>query len=223
MTTINHKKKICIIGAGMGGLLSAMYLARRGHEITICELRPDLRVEMVDKGRSINMTLALRGMKALADIGALDTIMPLTLPLRGRLVHRSDGVEKFYPYGKTKDQVIYSINRAQLNAALISLAEQIPNVQILFNHRCIKLQKNAEVTVRNEVSKAEFIRAYDLIIGADGTYSQVRQEMQRGERGNFQIEFNEFGYKELTIPPGPNSTYQLDNSVLHVWPRSRHM
>ena len=58
--------KITIVGAGLGGSLLAIYLARRKYEVHVFERRGDLRREPVEVGRSIKLTLAERGLAALA-------------------------------------------------------------------------------------------------------------------------------------------------------------
>jgi len=62
-----------------------------------------------------------------------------------------------------------------------------------------------------------------LIIGADGTFSTVRQQMHRGERANYHQEFMSHGYKELVIPPGADGEFRLDPNALHIWPRGHRL
>jgi kynurenine 3-monooxygenase len=52
--------KITIVGAGLCGTLLGIFLARRGWEIDVYELRGDLRCEPVEAGRSINSTLSVQ-------------------------------------------------------------------------------------------------------------------------------------------------------------------
>ncbi|MGB1823446.1 MAG: FAD-dependent oxidoreductase, partial [Ilumatobacteraceae bacterium] len=81
---------IVIAGGGPAGALLATHLGRAGHSVTVYESRPDLRVSEVDAGRSINLALATRGIVPLIDIGVIDRVDEITIPMRGRMVHAVD-------------------------------------------------------------------------------------------------------------------------------------
>ena len=40
---------------------------------------------------------------------------------------------------------------------------------------------------------------------------------------NYSQVFQNYGYKELTIPPGANGEFLLEKNVLHIWPRGHFM
>ncbi|MEZ7929502.1 MAG: NAD(P)/FAD-dependent oxidoreductase, partial [Flavobacteriales bacterium] len=46
------KKNITIVGAGLAGSLCALYLTKRGHNVSIFERRNDLRSEIITAGKS---------------------------------------------------------------------------------------------------------------------------------------------------------------------------
>jgi kynurenine 3-monooxygenase len=62
-----------------------------------------------------------------------------------------------------------------------------------------------------------------VVIGTDGSASAIRMEMLKMGRFNFSQEYLEHGYKELTIPAGPNGQYQIEKNALHIWPRKTYM
>ena len=101
-----------VVGAGLAGSLLTILLARRGLQVTLFEKRRDPRSGPVDSGRSINLALAARGIRGLARAGVLDRIMPLTIAMRGRMVHEHDGRTELQMYGVRPDEVIYSVSRA---------------------------------------------------------------------------------------------------------------
>ncbi|HSF40962.1 MAG TPA: NAD(P)-binding protein, partial [Thermoanaerobaculia bacterium] len=109
--------KITIVGAGLGGSILGIYLARRGYEVHLFELRGDLRREPVEVGRSIKLTLAERGLAALRELGLEEEVQStITVPLRGRAVHSGKGTVVYQPYGKNDQEVIHSFSRNDLNA-----------------------------------------------------------------------------------------------------------
>jgi kynurenine 3-monooxygenase len=125
----------------MGGSMMATYLARRGCQVDIFERRGDMRREPIEKGRSINMTLATRGLKALEEVGLLDEVMKMTISLKGRMVHELSNEVTFQPYGKDDHEVIHSITLNALNAILMNAAQSYPNVKFHFHMRCMNVDK----------------------------------------------------------------------------------
>jgi kynurenine 3-monooxygenase len=224
MTTKVSEKNVAIMGAGMAGTVMAMFLARRGWNVDVYEMRPDPRKTGVHGGRSINMTLAVRGLVALSRVIDVNQILDLTIPLQGRMVHEIDGSTRFHPYGINPKEVIYAVTRSKLNARLMDLAQTFPNTHIHFNRRCIAIdKKNWVVDIRNEQSGEITQVAPDVLIGADGTFSSMRQQMHRHEYANFQQEYLESGYRELVFTAGPEGTFQMPNNALHLWPRGKSM
>jgi kynurenine 3-monooxygenase len=143
--------KVTIIGAGMSGCLMAIYLARENFQVEIYERRGDMRKETVKQGRSINMTLARRGIQPLEEVGLLDKVMKITLPLKGRIVHTPGGRVVFQPYGKNDHEVIHSVMRNDLNMVLMNEAERYPSVRFNFLQRCVRVDKtNTIVHIQDE-------------------------------------------------------------------------
>ena len=72
---------VVIVGAGQAGALLAIYLARAGCDVTVYEGRPDLRRVDIDSGRSINLALATRGIVPLVEVGVIDRVDEITIPM----------------------------------------------------------------------------------------------------------------------------------------------
>lgn len=215
------QKDIVIIGAGLVGSLLGIYLAKRGHKVRIYERRADMRKEAVVAGRSINLALSDRGLKALREVGIADEVMKIAIPMPGRMIHSKDCSTNFQPYGK-EGQAINSVSRAELNKKLMDLAEQ-HGISLYFNRKCEQIDwKNNEITFESNNSD-EKVTA-DLIFGADGAYSAARlQHMLQHNLFNYQQYYIDCGYKELSIPAGPNGSFLLDKNALHIWPRKHYM
>ncbi len=111
-----------IVGAGLAGSLLALMLARRGFAVTVYERRPDPRLSAPERGRSINLALAERGIRALARCGVMAEVEPLLIAMRGRIVHQPGTAPTLLPYGLRDNEVIYSVSRAALNRVLIEAA-----------------------------------------------------------------------------------------------------
>ena len=85
------KKTITLIGAGLAGPLMATYLAQQGFTVEIFERRNDMRTVKLSSGRSINLALSIRGIHALKEVGLYEKIAPITIPMKGRMIHDMDG------------------------------------------------------------------------------------------------------------------------------------
>ncbi len=91
METKNKETKILIAGAGLCGSLLGLRLAQLGYHVDILEKRPDMRKQLVDGGRSINLALSDRGLRGLELVGLGDKVKRLCIPMHGRLIHDKDG------------------------------------------------------------------------------------------------------------------------------------
>ena len=132
-TTYETDRSVSISGAGLAGSLLAILLARRGFEVRLYERFADLRREAIPAGRSINLALAARGIRALELAGVMHSISPLLIAMPGRMLHDLNGSRTFLPYGQDASEVIYSVSRPGLNGVLLDTAESA-GVQIHFNH-----------------------------------------------------------------------------------------
>ncbi|MFZ1527519.1 MAG: NAD(P)/FAD-dependent oxidoreductase [Ferruginibacter sp.] len=214
-------KDATIIGAGLVGSLLSIYLAKRGYSVNIYERRPDMRKEKISAGKSINLALSDRGIKALEEVGIMDEIRKIAIPMHGRYLHHANGSTAFQPYGK-EGQFINSVSRGELNKMLMDLAEK-HGVNISFNNRCEHVDwKEKKVTFENNSQFS--ILNFQLLFGADGAFSAARLAHQlQHDRFQYQQYYIDFGYKELLIPPGENGTFQIEKNALHIWPRGNYM
>ncbi len=215
-----NPKNITIVGAGLVGSLISIYLAKRGYHVTVFESRFDMRTHMFVGGRSINLALSTRGIRALEEVGLADLMKEHAVPMNGRMMHDTQGQLTFQPYGE-KGQYINSISRSGLNMALIDGAEK-KGVEFMFEHRCL----NAELD-KTELTFQFFgstMRHHtDAVIGADGLFSTVRSAFQHSDPFDYSEHSVEHGYKELRIPPGAGGSFAMEKNALHIWPRESFM
>lgn len=214
--------RVAIVGGGPAGSLLALALAQRGYRVDVYERRSDPRKQTTGGGKSINLGVSKRGMRALHMVGLLDAIMERAVTMRGRVIHSLEGAVRFQPYGKNSDEVLHSVDRNELNRMLLEEAEQYPSVKLHMEHRLVRADKERR-ELEFEAAGQTVKVSPAWVIAADGAFSTMRSELQHGERAEYHQEFLEWGYKELTLPAGSDGVSKVDLTALHVWPRSQCM
>ncbi|MEV6816772.1 NAD(P)/FAD-dependent oxidoreductase [Micromonospora sp. NPDC051296] len=213
--------EIAVVGAGLAGCLLACFLARRGYPVALYERRPDPRTGTAERGRSINLALSERGLDALRRVGLAEQVMVDALPMRGRMVHPVVGEPGFQPYSVSGDRAINSISRGALNNALLEAAAKLPGVRIAFDHRLVGLDPaTGEMTF--DTPQGSVTAGARAVLGTDGAGSAVRGQLLEHGLLTESVDFLDYGYKELTIPP-LGGDFALDPGALHIWPRGTSM
>ncbi|WP_435133706.1 FAD-dependent oxidoreductase [Formosa sp. A9] len=223
MTKNDH---IVIIGAGLCGSLLALRMGQRGYKVTVYEKRPDLRTVDISAGRSINLAFSDRGLKAITLTGIQDKVTPLCIPMHGRMLHDVTGQTVLAPYSGRAHEYINSISRSDLNALLLNEAEALPNVTLIFNHKCNAVDfENTTATFYQYKTKSEITITADVIFGTDGAGSALRKSYYLGKKFLFSFSQNYLthGYKELSIPPTETGDYNIHKNALHIWGRDAFM
>lgn len=218
-----EQKNTVIIGAGLVGSLLSIYLSKRGYKVKIYERRGDMRKKEMVAGRSINLALSDRGIRALEEVGLMEEIRKICIPMHGRFMHNADGSTAYQAYGK-EGQFINSVSRGELNCKLMDLAEQ-HGTEIIFNQKCEHIDwKKNELSLQDAISLEPSTINFKLMFGSDGAFSAARLAHQlQHDRFQYQQFYIDFGYKELTIPAGENGHYLLEKNALHIWPRGNYM
>ena len=214
---------ISIVGAGLAGSLLALLLARRGFAVTLYDRRSDPRSTAGAAGRSINLALAARGIRALQRARVMPEIQPLLIAMRGRMLHDRLGNCELQRYGRTAQEVIYSVGRTALNCALLDEATRHPQVEARFGQACLGAKLDADVlSFRDLVSGLTYEKPLSPAIATDGAGSAVRVSLAEAHAIRAHAEVLDHDYKELTIP-AQGGRHALDPAALHIWPRGGFM
>ncbi|MEI5579241.1 hypothetical protein WB472_46800, partial [Streptomyces brasiliscabiei] len=89
----------------------------------------------------------------------------------------------------------------------------------IFDEACTHVNFDTNtVQFTNTITNAVTTATADYIFGADGAFTAVRYEMQKTPQFNFSQTYEEYGYKELCIPPLPGGGWAIENNALHIWP-----
>ena len=213
--------RIVIVGGGLTGALAAVRLHDAGHLVSLYERRDDLRRDHEHQGRSINLALSTRGLDALDRVGLSQVLREQAIPMRGRMLHGRDRSVTFQRYSADPRNVLLSVSRDGLNATLLDAVDD-RQVATHFGHRLVDIELRSSHAVF-EAGGAEVRQPFDVMIGADGAYSAVRNRLQRTDRFSYEQTYLEHGYKELTIPARADGSFAMEPHALHIWPRGGHM
>ena len=223
---MKKQQNILIIGAGLCGSLLALRLGQRGYNVSVFEMRPDLRKVDISAGRSINLAFSDRGNKAMKLVGLEDQVKALCIPMHGRMIHDAHGNTFQSNYSGRTHEFINSISRGELNALLLDEAEKHENVNIHFNKKCKSVDfENTTALFKDYNSKDEFLEDADVIIATDGAGSALRKSYYLGKKFLFSFSqaYLTHGYKELSILPKDNGDFKIYKNALHIWPRGSFM
>jgi len=232
-----------VCGAGLVGSLVSYVLQKRGYNVTMYERYGDIR-QIPSIGRSINLVLTGRGLRAIDAIGGglREELLELGVAVTGRVMHQMDSSSQYQPYGKDDSECNYSISRFGLNKFLINKATEA-GAKIYFGHALDEkgstfadddfVNKGGDVgstlafNVRDEDGKDSRVKVACMcpVVACDGAGSRARYTM----RNDGLTEFTEsmlgadsgsmHGYKEMLFPKDSG----LVQHGLHIWPRRTHM
>ena len=164
-----HFERILIVGGGIGGLCAAIGLARAGIPAEIIELKADWTVYGVGIIQPSNQ------LRALEEIGLARTCVERGAAFRGwEICDHAGHVQAQVPTPKVADAYppISGIPRPVLHDILTTEARKL-GVKVRLGLTVEEiLDRASEVVVRFSDGTTG---RYDLLIGADGTYSKVRE------------------------------------------------
>lgn len=212
-------KKVAIIGAGPSGLLLAHYLLRRGdkYQIDIYERRSDPRIISFSKSRTYPISLNERGMSALRKIEGLEeAVKAISVEMKGTVFHQKNGKTRFTPRKKP----LTTLDRTKLAIALLKLTENYDQTRlnIYFNCQCTSVDFATKKVKLQTETQEDFTIDYDLLIGADGGRSIIREYFLATEDFNCERNYVPNDYKSIFLPrPDENSGIHLEKGKIHSW------
>ena len=147
--------------------------------------------------------------------------------MRGRMIHDKSGDLHFAPYDR-RSKKMHQLDRARRaqhhrDRSRAALSERARPFQSSL-HRCRSDPNRSPILETGNAAQVDCQAHGDAVIGVDGAFSAVRQSMQKKlENFEYDESYLPHGYKELTIPPGPDGSWRMEKNALHIWPRKSFM
>ena len=187
--------KILIAGAGIGGLTAAAKLLQAGHDVTVFEQAPELSEVGAGLQLSANATHVLHHLglgPALAEVGVRPGAYVFRLHDSGEEIQRftlSDEHQKLHgaPY--------YQVHRADVHSLLAAKVRDLKHDAIRLNCRVTGFEENAN-GIKLCIAAGGIVEAGDLLVGADGLKSIVRQQIM----GNVPATYTGDAAWRITVP-----------------------
>lgn len=164
-----RSNRILIVGAGIGGLCTAIALARIGVEVDVIEIKPDNSVPGVGWGLRTN------GLRALREIGILEPTLALGFPTPPLSYFDRNGDHVVdIPYGRQLDGLPNNVQLPRLGFLEMASAHALEaGCAIRMATTAVEIEEDA-TGVSVEFSDGSSGR-YDLVIGFDGINSSIRR------------------------------------------------
>jgi 2-polyprenyl-6-methoxyphenol hydroxylase-like FAD-dependent oxidoreductase len=166
--------QILVVGGGIGGLTAAIALRRDGHRVTVIEKDPEWSVYGVGIIQQANV------IRAMADLGLVDDYMSASVGFEKVAIHLPNGamvaevpmprlVEGYPPAVGIGRPALHKIlgDRTIADGAAVRLGVTATSIE----------DDGAGVNVRFSDASAD---RFDIVVGADGVYSQTRSAIMPG-------------------------------------------
>jgi salicylate hydroxylase len=165
--------RIGIVGAGIGGLVAALALARRGFEVDVYEQARAL------KAVGAGLQISANGTRVLAEIGVLDRVLASAFRPEGKEVRlwNSGQTWKLFDLGAQSVErygfPYVTVHRGDLHDVLTEALRALrPDALHLDHHFHSGAQNGSSVTLNFDNQPAI---TCDIAIGADGVHSTMRK------------------------------------------------
>ncbi len=202
--------RVLIAGAGIGGLTAAASLIKAGHQVTVFEQAPQLAEVGAGIQMSANAMHVLNHLglgPAIARIGVRPQAYVFRLFDSGEVIQRFELSEQ---HERLNGAPYVQMHRADLHELLAAKVGELDPNAIRLNHRAtgfVEDDHGVELRFTNGTSARG-----DLLIGADGLKSVVRQQIA----GDTQVTYTGDAAWRITLP-SERVPRGLVDEVMSVW------
>jgi kynurenine 3-monooxygenase len=210
-------RKVAIVGAGPCGILLAHYLLRRDtpYQVDVYERRNDPRSMDFSNARTFPITINERGLGALKQIpGLAEAVKTISVEIWGTIFHPKKGKPRI----TTRRKPFIALDRTNLVIALLKNLPQTHSLHLHFNHHCTAINPETKTACIQPPNGEPFTIDYDLLVGADGSRSIVREQFLNADSFECQQNYVPRDYKSLYLANADQqSVLDVQSGKIHSW------
>jgi salicylate hydroxylase len=171
--------KVLVVGAGIGGLTAALALLRKGFDVQVYEQAPAL------KEVGAGLQLSANGTRVFYELGVGEALKALSCEAAGKEIRMWNTGEtwKLFDLGKVSVErygyPYFTVYRPDLLEVLVAA---VGRERIHLGMKCAGFSQSVD-QVEVQFEKRSVVA--DVLIGADGVHSQVRQGLFGEDRPQF--------------------------------------
>jgi 2-polyprenyl-6-methoxyphenol hydroxylase-like FAD-dependent oxidoreductase len=164
-------KKFAIIGAGIGGLATAIALQKKGFDVSVYESAPTL------KPVGAGLVLAANAIKAFGEIGISESVLAAGKALGSVCIKDADGNILTETNSEKLTAALgivntFAIHRADLHSALL---DHLSAGTVQLNKTCVNFDsQGAKIVLQFEDRSSA---TADYVVAADGIHSVIRKKL----------------------------------------------
>lgn len=216
-------KNYVVVGCGMVGVVLAIELKRRLPECTVTLVDKRTEAEVLDGSWMIG--LGMPGLEALSKNEALLELVTksgaeASEPVTQRIYANGSLIRKSKPPPKPDDFRQLGIDRSlYLKACILHLRDEYPDVAIHFGCKLVDINEE-EGTFTTEPSLP--VKEFDMLFGADGALSYVREHCSSLARGTSLVPFcQDLLQRRIVSDPMKDDISDFDTKSLAIYLSSK--
>lgn len=216
---IPRKSKIAIIGSGFAGCFLAILLAKRGFKVDIYEKALESDVISNASKKTFNITFYKYAADILKKEKLWDKIQSILIRLEDIVSYMAYKENPIMVHLKDEDHN-YTIDRARLLQIFIKQAKSYPLITFRFHTKLLSLDiKNKTIKTEDCFSNKQNTVFYDVVFGADGVHSVVRQSIPQEKPKKEIKQYANWTYKQVRFPPNIVASLNLLKNSIYFWVR----
>lgn len=215
---MSQRRELTIIGGGLVGLAAAIELGQQGYQSRVLERGPNPLEHVRARGRSVHLVLSARGKQCLHQLGILESVLALGLPLVGRQFHGHDGAVQLSNYARD-GAAIHCIERGALHRALVDCALAAGRgIDIQWDSQVEHVDPDTGAVSGQDGSGAAFHLQSERILITDGAFSRLRSQLAAADKSlTLSHDWLDLGYKEVGISKAAALSLGLQADRFQVW------